>query len=136
MFWVQILPLPPPPHFFNFFILFNTFLYIVQYLLFWFTSPIPHITPYHQHCLHIHPDPPTNPTPPPTRPPPPHLTPPLTLKNFNSPFTSTLTPPPLGPDPTPPPPNFFSEFSQKLQFFAFISTLIPPPPPPPEIIFF
>ena len=87
----NIAPAPPPtPHFFIFLILYNTFLYIVQYLL--FLVHIPHTPhhPYPQHCVHIHPDPrPTNP------PPPPDLTP------------SATDPPPPPPPPTgPPPPKF------------------------------
>ena len=124
MFWVQILPPPPPPtpHFFIFLILYNTFLYIVQYLLFLVHIPHTQHHPYPQHCVHIHPDPrPTNPTP--------HLTPSAT-------------------DPPPPhrtPPQIFFEFSQKLQFFIHIHpdpppnptpSLTPPPPPPKKIFFF
>ena len=42
--WVQLLPLPLTPHFLIVLILYNTFLYIVQYLL--FLVHIPH-TPHH-----------------------------------------------------------------------------------------
>ena len=97
-----------------FLILYNTFLYIVQYLLFLVHIPIPHITPHPQHCVHIHPDPPQP------------------------------DPQPDQPDPTPPPPPkkkiFFFEFSHKLQFFVHIHPDPPPspnpntyePPPPPN----
>ena len=112
----NIAPSPSPtPHFFIFLILYNTFLYIVQYLL--FLVHIPHTPhhPYPQHCVHIHPDPrPTNPTP--------HLTP------------SATDPPP--PDPPQKKKKFFFEFSQKLQFFVHIHSDPPtrprPPPPPPH----
>ena len=128
MFWVQILPPLPSPHFFLFFlILYNTFLYIVQYLLFLVHITIPHITPYPQHCVHIHP--PTNPTPPP--PPPDSPTrPPFFFLNFhkifNSSFSSTLTPPPIRPprpDPPSPPQIFFFNFHKN-----FTSPFPPPPP--------
>ena len=98
---------PPSPIFLN-------FLNIVQYLFCtlyntfysWFTSPIPHITPYPQHCF---------PPPPPT----------------NSSFTSNLTPP----HPRPPPKfffYFFFEFSQKVQIYVHIHPYQPPTPPPPH----
>ena len=64
VFGSNIAPPPPPPHiFFIFLILYNTFMYLVQYNTFysWFTSPIHHITPYPQHCVHIRPSPPTPP---------------------------------------------------------------------------
>ena len=75
-------PPPPPPHFFIFLILYNTFMYLVQYLL--LLVHIPH-TPHHplpptlQHCVHIHPSPTTQPT----------------------------RPHPTPPDPDPPPSKFF-----------------------------
>ena len=107
VFWVQISPLPLPPH------TFFHFLNIVQYLLVHCTIPsiLGSHPPYHpQHCVHIHPDPrPTNPPPPP-----PHLTP------------SATDPPP----PAPPPKKiYFFEFSQKLQFFIHIH---PDPPKKPD----
>ena len=62
----NIPPPPPPTFFFIFLILYNTFLYLVQYLLLLVHNPIPHITPYPQHCCHIHPNPPHQPDPRPT----------------------------------------------------------------------
>ena len=148
---------PPPPH------TFFHFLNIVQYLLVHCTIPS---------ILGSHPPYPTSPptpniaftstlTPPhltpsatETHPLPPHRTPPPKKKifflnfhkKFNSLFTSTLTPPPTRPlQLTPPPyspPNFFFEFSQKLQFFVHIHPdpppphRPPPPPPPKKKIFF
>ena len=56
VFWVQILPLLPPLDFLLSLILYDTFMYIVQYLLFLVHIPIPHITPYPQPTLQ-----PTNP---------------------------------------------------------------------------
>ena len=139
---IHSLPTPPPTYFLLFLILYNTCLYIVQYLLFLVHISIPHITPYPQHCVHIHPDPPPIPRPdPPTRPP-------LIFflnfhKNCTSSFTSTLTPRPDSP-PRPPPPNFFFYLFlnfHKNHFTVYIyldppTRNFPPPHPPKKKMFF
>ena len=127
MFLVQILPLPLPPTFFY-------FINIVQYLFVPCTipstlgshPPYPTSPPtYPQHCVHIHSNPPTLPTRPHLTPPPP-TTPPQKKKiffflnfhkNFNSSFTSTLTPQPEPPPPTPDPPP-----KKKINYFFLIFT--------------
>ena len=108
----NIAPSPSPhPTFFH-------FLDIVQYLFVHCTIPS---------ILGSHPPYPTSPLPPTLRSHPPFH------KNFNSSFSSDLTPQPHPPDPPPPPQFFFFfEFSQKLQFFIHIHPDPPPPPPPPN----
>ena len=113
MFWVQILPLtlPPPQHFLIFLILYNTFMYIVQYRL--FLVHIPH-TQHHNLSPSLLP---TNPLPldqplpsssPHPRPDHPFL---HFHNNFNSLFTSIRTPPP--PNPIPPTPlDYFLIFTK------------------------